>query len=88
MGGLSNGDSSGYNNQRPQASVDVGPLAHSLTTDGVSCLSLPTGQQPAANAQHNKITKAGIIIIIMMMIIIITIPGTQMRNSIPENRGG
>lgn len=39
MTGLSNGD---YNNQ-PQATGD-GSLGHSLLTDGVSCLSLPTSQ--------------------------------------------
>lgn len=69
MSGLSNGDaSSNYNNQQPAAStgagVDAGSLGHSLMTDGVSCLSLPTSQQhqPISNAQHNKI-KVYIIII-------------------------
>jgi hypothetical protein len=53
--GLSNGDSSNYNNQQPQASVvDAGSLGHSLLTDGVSCLSLPTSQQQPTGHQ-NKI---------------------------------
>lgn len=55
--GLSNGDSSNYNNQQqPQASVvdAAGSLGHSLLTDGVSCLSLPTSQQQPTGHQ-NKI---------------------------------
>ncbi|KZS04639.1 putative Sphingosine 1-phosphate receptor 1 [Daphnia magna] len=55
--GLSNGDSN-YNNQ-PQA---TGSLGHSLLTDGVSCLSLPTSQPATSKKikqQRGKANRSG-----------------------------